>query len=124
MFGGLCFSLFCMVTGFMISAPSSQPGKQLGSCRQGKTSWKRHRLLNKEIAWGGKGGNEACLSQNLVPKCCWLCGRQRGSWKGEERVDRRRQQLRRREKGGINRCEELQRRKQRWRNRLLKENFV
>lgn len=105
-FGGLFFS--SLITGFMISAPSSQPGRELVSCWQVKTSLKRHRLLNKENSMGGKeGGKEASFSKNLILKCCCLCGRQRGSWKGEEWVDRQRQQLRRKEKGGINRCEDL-----------------
>lgn len=46
----------------MISAPSSQPGRELVSCWQVKTSLKRHRLLNKENSMGGgEGGREGSL---------------------------------------------------------------
>ena len=51
-FGEEFFSFFSLITGFAISAPSSQPGKELVSCWQVKASLKRHGLINEEIAWG------------------------------------------------------------------------
>ena len=82
MFGGLCFSLFYLVAGFMISAPSSQPGKELGSCRQGKTSWKRHRSLNKEIAWGEREGMKPVSHKTLFPSAAGCVGGREGAGRG------------------------------------------